>query len=99
MQPAGPIEPSSDDGFLIRVKAVPGASRSRIVGLLGDRLKIAVAVPPQAGRANQAIIELLAQTLGIPQRQITLISGLAQPQKTLHVAGCDIGQIKARLNL
>ena len=51
-------------GWEIRVKAVPGSSRSRIAGVLGDRLKIQVAAPPEDGKANKAVAEVLAQWLG-----------------------------------
>ena len=46
---------SSDGAWLIRVKAVPGASRDEIAGPLGDRLKIRIAAPPEGGKANKAI--------------------------------------------
>ncbi|MGB9626422.1 MAG: DUF167 domain-containing protein, partial [Phycisphaerae bacterium] len=46
-------------GVEVAVKVVPGSSRDRIMGVLGDALKIAVAAPPEKGKANQAVIEVL----------------------------------------
>ena len=58
------------DGAVIAVKAVPGASRDRIVGVLGDALKIAVAAAPEKGKANQAIAATLAKALGVDKRAV-----------------------------
>lgn len=69
----------------IRVKAVPGASRDRIAGQLGDRLKVCVAAPPEGGKANAAIAALLAQALGVPERAIALRVGAATPMKVFAV--------------
>jgi uncharacterized protein len=71
---------------LIRVKAVPGASRDAIAGVLGDRLKIRVAAPPEAGKANQAICKLLASTIGVKRQDVEILSGLASPMKCVRVA-------------
>jgi uncharacterized protein (TIGR00251 family) len=81
----------------IRVKAVPGASRSRIVGMLGDRLKVAVAAPPEGGKANEALCALLADALGVPRRSVSVTAGHAQPQKTVTVGGLDTGGAAAIL--
>ncbi|MCC7203447.1 MAG: DUF167 domain-containing protein [Phycisphaeraceae bacterium] len=79
-------------GPLLRIKVVPGASRSRIAGLLGDRLKVQVAAPPEGGKANKAVCELIADLLGVPARQITVETGHAQPAKTLRLTGVDHGR-------
>lgn len=79
-------------GLLLRVKVVPGASRSRVAGLLGDRLKIQVAAPPEGGKANQAVCELVADLLGVPARQVIVEAGHGQPVKTLRVEGVDLQQ-------
>jgi uncharacterized protein YggU (UPF0235/DUF167 family) len=71
----------------VRVKAVPGARRDEIAGPLGDRLKIRVAQPPEAGKANEAIRQLLAERLGVAARAIVLASGAAHPAKTFVVSG------------
>lgn len=72
-------------GWEIRVKAVPGSSRSRIAGELGDRLKIQVAAPPEDGKANRAVAEVLARWLGIAKSQVELVSGAGQPTKSFLV--------------
>lgn len=74
-----------DSGIEIRVKAVPGASRDRIVGVLGDALKIQVSAPPEKGKANRAIATLLATALGVPEKSVELISGETNPRKRFRV--------------
>ena len=68
-------------GIEIRIKAVPGASRSQIVGPLGDRLKVRLAAPPKGGKANRAVIDLLAAWLG--DVQVELTAGLGHAEKTV----------------
>ena len=66
---------------------VPGASRSEIVGVLGDRLKVRVASPAEGGKANRAVIELLAERLGLPVRDVELFSGHTSRDKTVRIRG------------
>jgi hypothetical protein len=73
------------DGWEIRVKAVPGASRSRIAGVLGDRIKVQVAAPPEDGKANRAVAEVLAAWLGIARTEVELVSGPSQPAKVFRI--------------
>jgi uncharacterized protein (TIGR00251 family) len=90
------IERDGDD-VLIRIKAVPGASRDEIAGAVGDRLKVRVSAPPQAGRANAAICRLVAAALGVKARRVTVERGHAGAEKVLRVAGCDAGFVRAAL--
>jgi len=69
----------------IRVKAVPGSSRDRLAGALGDRLKVCVAAPPEGGKANAAIAAMLADALGVPERSIVLRVGGSTPLKVFAV--------------
>jgi len=69
----------------LAVKVVPGASRNQISGWLGDRLKIRVQAPPESGKANKAVIKLLAAALNISRRDITITSGTSSPLKTLQI--------------
>ena len=78
---------ANPDGVRVRVKVVPGSSRTRLAGLLGDRLKVAVSAPPEGGRANKAVCELLADVFGIPKRQVEVVEGRTRPRKTLEVTG------------
>jgi uncharacterized protein len=71
----------------LQVKVVPGASRNRVVGMLGDALKVQVAAAPERGKANAAVIEVLAEFFGVKEVQIELISGQTQPRKTFVVNG------------
>jgi hypothetical protein len=79
----------------IAIKAVPGAKRTQIVGPLADRLKVRVAAPPEGGKANKAICELFAKTLGVRKQAVTLISGHADPHKVIRIEGVTPEQAAA----
>jgi len=81
----------------LKVKAVPGASRSEIVGRLGEALKVRVAAPPEGGKANREILELLAERLGLAAADVTLVSGAASPAKVFALRGVSTEQAWARL--
>jgi len=85
------------EGTALPVKATAGSSRSRIVGVLGGRLKVAVAAAPEKGKANRAIAGLLADALGVAKRDVVLAAGPANPKKTFIVRGMIVQQIRSRL--
>jgi uncharacterized protein YggU (UPF0235/DUF167 family) len=66
----------------LELKVVPRATRTEVVGWLGDRLKLRVAAVPEAGRANAAIISLLSRELGVPERRLRIVSGHGAQRKT-----------------
>ncbi len=82
------------DGATIAVRAQPGAKRTKIVGVYGEganaALKIAVQAPPVEGRANEALIEFLAGTLGVARNKITLLSGELSRGKVFLVQGVGV---------
>ncbi len=82
---------------LIRVKAVPGASREQIVGPLGDRRKVRVNAPPEGGRANKAVCALIARALGVKPKQVSIESGRSSSQKTIRVENCDVATVEKKL--
>ena len=84
---------------LLKVKVVPGASRSEIAGWLGDTLKIRVSAPPEKGKANKAILELLCEVLAVPVSEITIKSGSASAHKVLEVRGLNPAQLNQRLTV
>jgi len=57
------------------------------VGPLGDRLKIKVSAPPEAGKANKSVCALLAHALGVPDRDVEVIHGHTSPEKTVRITG------------
>ena len=91
------MEQQGDD-VLLWVKAVPGASRNQIAGLLGDRLKVRVSAPPEGGKANKAICKLLTKALGVKANQISIESGETNPEKVLRVAGATTDDLRRYFN-
>jgi uncharacterized protein len=83
-------------GVLISLKAVPGAKRTEVVGLLGERLKVRVAAPPEDGRANTAIRELLAAELGVRAANVEITRGHTSAEKTVRVKGVSLAAVEAR---
>ncbi len=81
----------------LNVKVVPGSSRNQIVGWLGDALKIKVTAPPEKCRANEAVVTLLAETLGLPADAIAIESGHSSPSKVILVTGMDDEMLKKAL--
>jgi uncharacterized protein (TIGR00251 family) len=88
------LELQPDDSILLWVKAVPGASRDQISGVLGERLKIRIAAPPEDGRANRAICQCMARALGIKSSQVQVHSGAHSPEKTLAISGVSVEQLR-----
>jgi uncharacterized protein (TIGR00251 family) len=88
---------STAEGARLAVKVVPGASRDRIVGVLGDSLKVAVSKAPEGGAANRAVIALLAAELGIAARQLRIVKGQTNPRKEVLVSGIAVDEIQRRI--
>jgi len=73
----------------LQLKVVPKASADRIVGWLGDRLKIQVTAAPERGKTNAAVVSLLARALGVARSAVRLTAGETSPLKTIEVDGGD----------
>jgi uncharacterized protein (TIGR00251 family) len=78
----------------LSLKVVPGSSRDEIVGWLGDSLKVKVKAPPEKGRANEAVVALLAEHLEIDASSIAVVSGQGSPAKVVDVEGMDAATIR-----
>ena len=78
----------------LSLKVVPESSRDEIVGWLGDSLKMKVKAPPEKGRANEAVVALLAERLGIDASSIAVVSGHGSPAKVVDVEGMDAAAIR-----
>jgi len=73
-------------GWMLTVHVQPNAKRSEIGGLHGDALKVRVAAPPTEGRANEALVAVLAEALGVPRQRVSVVKGTASRRKTVLVA-------------
>jgi|SRR6266508_3747461 uncharacterized protein len=82
----------------LRLRVAPGASRAGIVGRYGDAWKVRVAAPAENGRANDAVVRLLAETLALPTAAVNVVSGHAARDKIIELAGLGPQQIERRLS-
>ncbi len=81
----------------LQIKVVPKASRDRVVGWVGDRLKVAVTAAPERGKANEAVIEVLAAALALPSRSLRIVAGDTSPLKTLEIETTDPSLLLSKL--
>lgn len=93
------IVESTEGGVLIRVKAVPGAKREQVAGVLGNRLKIKVSAPPEDGKANAAICALIAKTLGVKAGTISVVSGMTNSEKMVRVDGVSVEGVREAIGV
>ena len=88
----------NDDGSIVlSVHAQPGAGRSAVVGRHGDAIKVKVAAPPEHGRANDALVAMLAQDLGLKAAQVELVSGASSRAKKVRISGVEVDDVVAGL--
>jgi uncharacterized protein (TIGR00251 family) len=88
-----------DDGgdALLWVKAVPGASRDEVAGVVGDRLKVRVSAPPEGGKANKAVCRLLADALSVRRADVVMERGATSAEKVVRVCGVSAGRVREAL--
>jgi len=84
-------------GVEFGVKVVPGASRTRVVGVWDKAIKIAVSAPPEAGQANAAVIKLLAGVLDVKRADVSIVSGHGRPTKRIAVRALTAVVMRERL--
>jgi hypothetical protein len=84
-------------GAILAVKVVPGASRDKVIGVLGDCLKVATSAPAEKGKANAAVARILAEALGLDRRAVSLHAGPASPRKAFLLAGVTPEEVRQRL--
>ena len=81
------IDIRSDGSVVLRLHVQPGAARTAVVGRHGDALKVAVSAPADKGRANEAVLSLLSEVLGVPRGDLRLVAGLTSRAKRVAVSG------------
>ena len=73
------------DALHLYIKAMPGASCSRLVEAREGRLRVKIAAPPEDGKANAALRDFLARLLNCPKKSVTIISGEKSRLKTVSI--------------
>ena len=81
----------------LRLRVVPGATRSRVVGRHGDAWKVRVSAPPEGGRANDAVLAVLAAALDVTRRDLELVSGRSSRDKVVVLDGMTLDVAERRL--
>lgn len=89
---------TTNSGVILSVRTQPGSSKNRIIGEYGGRLKLAVTAAPEKGKANKAVIELLADTLRIHESSIHIISGESSRDKRVLIEGLILKDLKSLLS-
>jgi len=84
-------------GARLQVKVTPGAAKTKLIGPHGDCLKIAVAAPPEKGKANQELIRFLANVLNLPKRQMAVAAGETSHRKTIRIEGTGAETCRAAM--
>ncbi len=85
------------EGVMFIVKVVPGSSRTQIAGPMGQMLKIKVAAAPEKGKANDCLIDFLAEKLGIRKNAIAIVSGHTSPIKQIRIEAMTSDKITQQL--
>ncbi|HUK63229.1 MAG TPA: DUF167 domain-containing protein [Dongiaceae bacterium] len=82
----------------LALRVQPGAKRNALLARLASgEWKVAVAAPPSEGRANDAVVELVSDLLGVKRRQVTVARGTSSRSKVLEVEGVSAAEAEARL--
>jgi len=84
----------TDDGIVISVRARPGASKDAVAGVHGDALKIAVRAAPENGKANDALVNIIASVFNVKRKNVRLMRGGSSPSKQFEIAGISADQAR-----
>ena len=81
----------------LKLKVAPGASKDEIVGWMGDALKLRVSARPEKGRANAAVVALLADVLSTRRDRIVIVTGAGSRRKLIRVDGLTPEEVRERI--
>jgi len=82
---------------IIKIKLIPRSSRNEIIGKENDVIKMKLTAPPVEGKANRALVQFLAKKLGVPKRDIKIVSGEHSREKSLKINRLSIEEVMGRL--
>jgi uncharacterized protein (TIGR00251 family) len=86
------------EGCVLAVRAQPGARKNAVVGEQAGALKVAVTAPPEDGRANSAITDLLRDWLGLKRSQVELLNGPTNRNKAFLIRGLAAEELRALID-
>ncbi len=86
---------AADGRITLTLHIQPGAKKTEFAGLHGDALKIRLAAPPVDGKANEALVRFVAETLGLARTAVELKSGQTSRRKVLEVRGTGVEAVAA----
>lgn len=84
---------------VLRLHVQPGAGKTAVVGRHGDAVKVRVAAPPEGGRANDAVVALVAQTFDVKLAAVSLVSGQSSRAKKVQIDGIALAEVDRCLEL
>ncbi|HBG77532.1 MAG TPA: YggU family protein [Phycisphaerales bacterium] len=73
------------DGIIFQVKVVPAGSKTSVEGIYGDMLKVKLSAAPEKGKANEALLEFLAEMLGVKRKFVKIVSGQTSKVKQIAI--------------
>jgi uncharacterized protein (TIGR00251 family) len=85
------------EGWMLPVRAQPGAKKTGVLGEHAGALKVSVTAPPQDGRANQALLEALRELLGLRRSQVELLGGETSRDKRFLIRDISRAELEARI--
>ncbi len=88
----------SANGVLLPVQAQPKARKNGLAGIHDGRLKVAVTQAPEKGKANDALVKVLASSLGLCRSQIELFSGATSSKKMFLITGVELPELRQRID-
>lgn len=86
-----------DEACVVDVYVAPRASRTRVVGEHGGRLKVQLAAPPVDGAANDELVALFRQLTGVARADIELSAGHQSKRKSVRIAGVEPDDLRRKL--
>ncbi len=86
-----------DGAVYIDVHAVPGSKREGVIGVHGDALKVAVRARPEKGKANAALLAVLARVAGVRRSGVEVISGHSSRRKRVRIEGVTADEVRTRI--
>ena len=83
----------------LALRVSPGSTRSAVVGRHGQGWKLRVAAPPEHGRANDSVVELLATSLAVRRPDVRIVAGAGSRDKVVEISGITLEEAERRLEL